>query len=417
MHPDLHRREDCRLCGAADFSKVIELAPTPPANELLGKDQLDEPQDTFPLDVYFCNGCRHVQLLDVVSAERLFRDYVYVSGTSPVFRKHFRDYAEQIAERYGLRRDSLVVDIGSNDGTLLAQFKELGFERVQGIDPATAIAAAATEAGIPTIAEFFTPSLADEIVATAGPAGLVVANNVFAHVDDLRSIVAGVRRLLVERGLFVLEVSYLKDVIEKTLFDTIYHEHLDYHTVGPLKAFLESNGLRVIDAYGVESHGGSLRLIAMKGGTPEDVQPSVDRMVAREQELGLYEASTYRAFQKKIDALGTELLVLLDEIKRRGQRIAAFGLPAKATTLMHQFKIDARYIDYVVDDNPLKQAKYSPGYKIPIVASDTLETETPDYVVVLAWNFADSIIRKLESYLRDGGKIIVPLPKLQVVES
>lgn len=416
MHPDLHRREDCRLCAARDLDKVIELAWTPPANELLAGDQLELTQDTFPLDVYFCNSCYHVQLLDVVNPERLFRNYVYVSGTSPVFRQHFRDYAERIAERYDISRQSLVVDIGSNDGTLLKCFKDLGFERIQGVDPAIEIAEEAARSGIPTIAEFFTPELADRLATRAGTAGLIVANNVFAHVDDLSTIMVGVQRLLSNRGLLVIEVSYLKDVIEKTLFDTIYHEHLDYHTLGPLKQFLESRGLRVVDAQAVASHGGSLRLVAMKNGEDEDVQPSVERMVEREAELGLFDAATFVAFQDKIDALGKQLLALLDEVKARGASIAAFGFPAKATTLMHQFGIDGRYLDYVVDDNPLKQSKYSPGFKIPIVSSAALEADPPAYVVVLAWNFADAIIEKLDWYLGTGGNIIVPLPSVRVVE-
>jgi SAM-dependent methyltransferase len=394
---------------------VIELAATPPANELLREDELRGTQDVFPLDVFFCRNCCHVQLLDVVSPERLFRNYVYVSGTSPVFRRHFREYAKEIIDRYGLTPDSLVVDVGSNDGTLLACFQELGIRRVQGIDPATAIAAAASVAGIPTIGEFFTPELADRIVATVGAADVVVANNVFAHVDDLQEAMEGVWRLLAPGGVLVIEVSYLKDVIEKTLFDTIYHEHLDYHTVGPLQAFLDARGLRTIDAQVVDSHGGSLRLVAMKDGKPEDVRPSVAAMIERERQAGLFEARTFKAFEAKINALGDKLVRLLDEIKSQGKRIAAFGFPAKATTLTHQFKIDGRYIDYVVDDNPLKQSLYSPGYKIPIVPSQKLTNDTPDVIIVLAWNFADSIIKKLDWFIEKGGKVIVPLPDLRVL--
>ena len=415
MQADLTTRTDCRLCRSENLEEVISLASTPPANELLAADQLDIRQDRFPLRLYFCHDCHHLQLLDVVSPERLFRHYVYVSGTSPVFRQHFRDYAASMVSQFALDSESFVLDIGSNDGTLLAAFKELGVSHLLGIDPASEIAAAANAAGIPTIAEFFTPELADEIRNEHGAAALVVANNVFAHVDDLASIADGVVRVLDDRGVFTIEVSYLKDVLEKTLFDTIYHEHLDYHAVGPLQQFLEARGLRVIDAEEIDTHGGSLRLTAMKNGQDGDVKPTVAAMIEREQQLGLYNVRTYVQFQEKIDRLGAELVELLSRAKTEGKSVAAFGLPAKATTLMHQFNIDGRFIDYVVDDNPLKQGMYSPGFKIPIVPSDHLRENPPDYVIVLAWNFADSIVGKLDWFLQQGGRIIVPLPTLRIV--
>jgi len=415
MHPDLHRRTECRLCGSGDLVKVIQLAPIPPANELLSAEELSITQDTFPLDVHFCNDCCHVQLLDVVDPERLYRNYVYVSGTSPVFRQHFRDYAAEIVTSYGLGRDSFVIDIGSNDGTLLGCFKELCIERIQGVDPAIAIAATASQAGVPTITEFFTPAVADKIVASTGKADVVVANNVFAHVDDLQSFAAGVARVLKDGGIFVIEVAYLKDLMEKTLFDTIYHEHLDYHTLAPLVRFLATHGLETIDARCVDTHGGSLRLVAKKGGGPEDVQPSVAELVEEEHRLGLFDPATYLAFNDKINALGDRFVTVLDEIKSSGKSIAGFGLPAKATTLMHQFRIDGRYIDYVVDDNPMKQSLYSPGYKIPIHSSTRLSSHTPDYILVLAWNFAESVIKRLDWFLDAGGKVIVPLPQLEIL--
>ena len=234
MPKDYKKRNDCRLCRSTKLEKVLTLAPTPPANELLSEGELDAGQEKFPLDLYFCNDCHHLQLLDIVSPERLFRNYVYVSGTSAVFRQHFRDYAEFVIENYSIAEGSLVVDIGSNDGVLLGYFQERGMQ-VQGVDPARAIAKSATDSGVDTIGEFFTPDIAARIVAGKGPASIVVANNVFAHIDNLHEILEGVSRLLDQAGLFVIEVSYLKDVLEKTLFDTIYHEHLDYHS--PLGIF------------------------------------------------------------------------------------------------------------------------------------------------------------------------------------
>ena len=414
MPVNYRKRDDCRQCGSTDLEKVLALAPTPPANELLREQQLAAEQEKFPLDLYFCNECHHLQLLDIVSPERLFRNYVYVSGTSAVFRQHFEDYAEWVIDTYGIAPGSLIVDIGSNDGVLLGYFKERGMS-VQGVDPAREIAESASAKGIDTIAEFFTPEIADQIVADKGRASVVVANNIFAHVDRPELILEGVARLMGPDCLFVVEVSYLKDVLEKTLFDTIYHEHLDYHSVGPLQRFFAANGFELVDVMAVPSHGGSLRAVAKRKGGAYPVQDSVEQFISQEDRLGLYRASTYRDFGKQINDLGKELRQVMTSIKSEGKRIVAFGLPAKATTLMYQFGIGPDYIDYVVDDSPLKQGLYSPGYGIPVVSGERLRTDKPDCIVILAWNFAEPIISKLDWYLSDGGTVIVPLPELKIV--
>jgi SAM-dependent methyltransferase len=409
-----HIRHDCRLCGSVNLEKVLELAPTPPANELLVKAEDAKSQERFPLDLYFCSDCYHMQLLNVVNPERLFGNYVYVSGTAPSFRKHFQDYAFSIVDEYNIARDSLIIDIGSNDGTLLSAFKDLGM-RVQGIDPARDIAANATANGIDTIAVFFTADIARQIREEKGPAKVVVANNVFAHIDDLHEIVNGIDILLDTNGIFSIEVSYLKDVIDKTLFDTIYHEHLDYHSVGPLQTFFDRNGFEIINVVSIPSHGGSIRVIAQKKGGQYKQNPSVQAFIDAEKESGLYVADTFRTFSNKINDLGTELHKLVSSIKSDGKSIVGYGLPAKATTLMHQFNIGPDTIDYVVDDSPLKQGLYSPGYGIRIVTSDELKSDMPDYIIILAWNFAEPIIKNIQWYLDAGGIIIVPLPKLKIV--
>lgn len=414
MMKTTHRvRRDCRLCRSTAVEKVLSLTPTPPANELLARPEDAATQDRFPLDLYFCDNCHHLQLLDIISPDRLFSNYVYLSGTSPVFRRHFQEYAARVIADYSIPMDSLVVDIGSNDGTLLAAFKEAGM-RVQGVDPARKIALSANAAGIDTIIDFFNTDIAQRIKRGKGPAKVIVANNVFAHIDDLEGILRGVDIVLAADGVLVIEVSYLKDVIEKTLFDTIYHEHLDYHAVGPLQGFFARNGFRMIDVVAVDSHGGSIRVAAQKLDAAQPERPSVAAFIAAEKSAGLYEASTYRAFAGKISRLGEELLSLISSIKEEGKSIAGFGLPAKATTLMHQFRIGPDAIDYVVDDNPLKQGLYSPGYGIPITDNGRLRTDTPDYLIILAWNFAKPIMDKLDWYLDGGGAIIVPLPTLTV---
>ena len=406
------RRDTCRLCGGGDLTLVLALTPTPPANAFVDKALKAQPQACFPLDVFFCETCKHVQLLDVVDPAKLFEKYVYVSGTSPSFVKHFDDYAAALTNRFSPDDGGLAVDIGSNDGTLLAAFQKRGL-RGLGIDPARDIAARATGAGVETIAEFFSFGLAEKIVNDRGPAAIVTANNVFAHADDLKGIVEGVRTMLAPGGVFAFEVSYLADVVADTLFDTIYHEHLAYHSVKPLETFFASQGMRLFAVERVASHGGSIRGLAGLADGPHQADGSVTTLVAQEREAGLDRAETFKAFAADIDGLGQQLKDLIKGIRADGKTIAGFGAPAKSTTLMYHFGIGAEDIDFIVDDSPLKQGLYSPGLHIPVLASEALYERRPDYLLILAWNFAQVIMDKHSAFLDGGGRFIVPLPELK----
>lgn len=392
----------------------MSLTPTPPANAFVAPEDRDKRQAVYPLDVFFCETCAHVQLLDVVDPAQLFEDYVYVSGTSPVFVRHFQDYARDVMARFRPPEGSLVVDIGSNDGTLLKFFKGAGLA-VLGIDPATQIAARATASGIETIPGFFTDDMARRIAAERGRASVVTANNVFAHMDDIAGALDGVRALLAPDGVFVFEVSYLADVVEKTLFDTIYHEHLDYHSVKPLRRFLATGGMELIEATRTDSHGGSLRCVARHAGDGRGPGPSVQALVAMEEEMGLDRARTFVRFADRIDKLGRELRSLLDRLKGEGSSIAGFGAPAKATTLMYHFGIGPETLDFIVDDSPLKQGLFSPGLHIPVLPTSALYQRKPGYALILAWNFAPAIMEKNAAFREAGGRFIVPLPDLELV--
>jgi SAM-dependent methyltransferase len=411
-----HRRATCRLCDSKQLEQVLALEPSPPANSFATREQLDVVQEKFPLDVAMCGQCGHVQLLDVVDPRLLFENYVYVSGTSPVFVDHFRRYAADVVERLDIKGGDTVVDIGSNDGTLLRFFQDAGC-RVLGIDPAKAIAKAASESGIETLAEFFTPALAKDIRSSRGAAKVITANNVFAHVDDLRGVLDGVCTFLSPDGVFVFEVSYLVDVYEKTLFDTIYHEHLSYHTVKPLEKFFAANGMQLIDVVRVPSHGGSLRGFAQLAGGGRRVQPSVQGLIAHESLLKLDHPATFKSFAASIDNLREELRMVLTRLKGEGKRIAGFGAPAKATTLLHHFKLGDGVLDFIVDDSPLKQGLFTPGHHIPVLSPAVLEERHPDYLVVLAWNFAQPIMASHSDYTAKGGQFIVPLPKVAMYGS
>lgn len=407
-------RDNCRLCGAVQLTQVLSLAPTPPANAFVSAAHKDVPQDGFPLNVFFCEQCGHVQLLDVIDPRVLFEHYVYVSGTSPVFVKHFKDYAQDILDRFAGETEGVVVDIGSNDGTLLRAFQQAG-RVVQGIDPAIEIAAAATEAGIPTRTGFFNLDMAERIRNEHGPAAIVTANNVLAHIDNLSDVLTGIRRLLADDGILAFEVSYLGDVIDKVLFDTIYHEHLDYHSVLALQPFLRAHELEIIDVVRVTSHGGSIRVIAQPKGAGRPVGASVAATIEVERRQGLDKAETFLQFGAQIDAVGHKLKSVLATFKSEGKHIAGFGAPAKATTLLYHFGIGPDTIDYIIDDSPLKQGLFTPGMHIPVVSSEALLQRRPDILVILAWNFASSIIERTAAFKAGGGQYVVPLPHVEVI--
>jgi hypothetical protein len=405
------RRQTCRLCDSGDLTSVLQLTPTPPANAFVDEVDLDAEQPVFPLELFFCETCHHVQLLDVVDPAHLFRNYVYVSGTSPSFVKHFEDYANALIERFKPAAGALVVDIGSNDGTLLRFFPE---QTVLGIDPATDIAKAASDAGIETWPEFLDQEVTARIKREKGPAAIVTANNVFAHADDLAGIADGVSALLDACGVFVFEVSYGLDVYEKTLFDTIYHEHLACHTVSPLIGFFKSRGMELFSVEHVEPQGGSIRCMVQQAGGANAPDGSVEAALMRERELGLDRAATWKAYASKIETRKIELNSLLVDLKSSGKAIAGFGAPAKATSLMYHFGIGPDVIDFIADDSPLKQGLYSPGLHIPVLSAAEIYERRPDYVVILAWNFAEPIMKAHAAFQEQGGKFIVPLPHLEV---
>jgi SAM-dependent methyltransferase len=414
--PGMQVKDACRLCRSKDLLFRFALTPTPPANEFLPAPPADGAQDHFPLDVYQCGDCGHVQLIHCVDPERLFRNYVYVSGTSQVFVNHFAEYAREVISYVPLAPGNRVLDIGANDGTLLSFFQKAGMG-VLGIDPARKIAEEATRRGIPTWPEFFTSQLAERIRREFGAFQVVTANNMFAHADGLPDILDGIAGLLDPKGIFVFEVSYLLDVIERNLFDTIYHEHLSYHSVKPLVSFMKRHGLELVRVQRVDSHGGSIRCYAAPRTGGRAIDSSVAQLIAQEEKAGLYDAATYTAYLDRINRLGAELRELIVRLRKEGSRVAGFGAPAKATTLMYQFGLGAKDLDFIIDDSPLKQGLYSPGRFVPVLDSSVLAdaARRPDYLVILAWNFAEPIIKKNKSYQEAGGRFIVPIPKIQIV--
>jgi SAM-dependent methyltransferase len=406
-------RTTCRLCGSADVDVALPLAATPPADAYVPAAKTTEVQERFGLDLYLCRACGHAQLLDVVDPKVLFSDYLYVTTSSPGLVEHFRKYADAVFGYAGSPAGGLVVDIGSNDGTLLGFFRDKGM-RVLGVDAADNVARRATASGIETVSGFFTVELGSTLRRARGAAALVTANNVFAHADDLGDVADGVRALLADDGLFVFEVSYLRDLVQGKVFDYIYHEHLCYHSVRPLQQFLAAHGLHLVEVERIATKGGSLRCFAQPAGGPRAVSPSVARLIAEEDELGLQRLQTFKQLDAEISVEKSHLQALLGELRAAGKTVAGYGASATVTTLLYQFDLGSS-IDFIVDDNVARQGLFSPGLHIPVLAPAVLYERKPDYVVILAWRFADLVVKQHQRYLDQGGRFIVPLPALRIL--
>ena len=402
----------CRSCGHDDLTRVLDLGRLPLANALLLTEQLQEPEDRFPLELFFCPQCALVQIGETVPPDRLFYDYAYASSFSDSMVEHARLLVEALIGSRGLGPASLVVEIASNDGYLLQFYKARGI-RVLGIEPAANIAALATVKDIPTLTEFFDEELAHRLAAQGRRADVIHAHNVFAHVPDPNRFVAGIAALLERSGVAIIEAPYVRDLIDKLEFDTIYHEHFSYYSVSAVAGLCARHGLVIADVEHVPIHGGSLRLFITHAGEPTS-QRVVD-FLSGEKSAGLLAFDYYRDFGRQVAALKEELLAVLWRLKGERRSIAAYGASAKGSTLMNAFGIDGRLIDFVVDRSSLKQGRFTPGNRLPILPPEALLERRPDYVLLLTWNFATEILTQQREFRRLGGKFIVPVPEVKVV--
>jgi SAM-dependent methyltransferase len=394
--------------------RFLDLGDSPLANRFLRAEQREEAEPSFPLDVYFCADCTQVQLGEVVPPEILFRDYIYVTGTSATMPLHFGAMASQVITRFfGGVNKPFVVEAGSNDGTLLAAFQGQG-ARALGIEPATNIAKLARARGVDTINEFFSEETATQVQREHGNAEVIVGCNVFAHVDDLSGFVRGVKALLAPGGVFVVEVPYLFDLLDKLEFDTIYHEHLSYFSVTALDHLFTKHGLSLFDVEYYPIHGGTIRCYVQHQGGPHQ-EGARSTYLQQEEARGVRRESMYLDFAAKVLALRGALVGLLRSLKEKGHSLAGYGSPAKGNTLLNYMKIDGALLDFLVDKNPMKHGLFSPGVKLPVLSAEELLARRPDYTLILAWNFADEIISQQQAYLRAGGRFIIPLPSPKVI--
>jgi SAM-dependent methyltransferase len=402
----------CRVCNFPEIESVLSLGNTPLADALRREEQLALPESTFPLNVAFCPRCSLVQLLETVPPEVLFcQDYPYYSSFSPALLKHSRDNALNLIQKRGLNSQSLVVELASNDGYLLKNFVEYNIP-VLGIDPAEGPARAAQTAGVPTLATFFDQTLATKLAADDKLADVIIANNVLAHVADLHGFVEGIRILLKEDGVAVIEMPYVKDLIDHCEFDTIYHEHLCYFSVAALNYLFRKHSLFLNDVEHLSIHGGSLRIYVEK---QESTSARVKEMLRTERSEKVDQIYYYRDFAIRVQTIRSGLRTLLQRLKNDGARIAAYGAAAKGSTLINYSGIGREFLDFVVDRNTHKHGMYMPGQRIPVMPPGALLDRRPDYVLLLTWNFADEILEQQKEYRLGGGHFIIPIPNPQVL--
>lgn len=402
----------CRACGGANRMEILAFGDMPLSDGLLTERQLrDRVEKKFPLTLLFCPDCSLVQIRETVDPSILFgSDYPYFSSYSESWLRHCRENAHELIATRGLGASSLVIELASNDGYMLRNFVEAGVP-VLGIDPAPGPAAAARQAGIAVLEAFFTKELADHLVAEGRRADVVIANNVLAHVADLSGFVEGIGAVLKDEGVAVIECPYVRDLIEHCEFDTIYHEHLCYFSVTAVARLFAAHGLTLADVRRLPTHGGSLRLFVTRD-TPQSAAGR--RLLDEERQLGLDRPQYYLDFAARVRGVQHELHGLLRSLKRDGKRIAGYAAAAKGAILLNATGIDGSLLDYVVDRNEFKHGKFMPGVHIPIYDTARLTEVPPDYLLVLAWNLKDEVIRQQQAYRAGGGKFIVPIPRPQV---
>jgi SAM-dependent methyltransferase len=411
---NLSKRDGCRLCNSKDVDLIYKMPECPPVDNfrLVGDTEISFPK--FPMDLYMCRTCGHAQLLDIVDPKILYGNYIYTSSSSTDLDRHFSSFAETVTNFFGLHRGCKVLDIGSNDGLLLSKFKSIGLD-VVGIDPSIYVSQLAAEKGIDTTVAFFDKQSAGILYAKFGSFELVTANNVFSHADNLKEFAESVFNILSDEGGFVFEVSYLKDLVENLVIDYVYHEHLCHHSIKPLKYFLSECGLRLINVERINTKGGSIRCYAVKLTSRKSAYAIVDKMISEEESAGLYEVSTYQSLQKKMESVSIHLRSILDTIVAEGGTIATYGASATCTVLNSLLKIN-HHVSLIIDDNILRQNRLSPGFMIPVLTSDALIKHRPTCVVISAWRFAEEIINSNQKYLADGGRFIIPLPEVNLID-
>ena len=398
----------CRSCNKEEFLEFISLNRQPPANAFLKESDFDK-EVLYPLDVTCCRNCLLVQLTDesYIPRDKLFLDYAYASSISGGLRNHFTELADKIKSEFNPK---IVVDIGSNDGILLKPLLELGCKAI-GVEPAGNLAEQANNNGLATICSYFDEDTVNKIISDNGKADIVVASNVFAHLDEYHDIIENVKRMLSENGTYIVEVQYFADMIRDMTFDNIYHEHVLYYTIHSMINLFDKHNMTVYNVEKIPTHGGSIRAYISEGKSP---QQSVNNLIREEKENGIDNLQTLENFNKKLQSNIEQIRELFVKLKKDDKRIFGYGAPAKSSTMINSIGLDNSNIELIIEDSPLKQGLFTPGSHIPITSPDILEKEIPDYLMIFAWNYSDEIIKKVEDKYQKLNYII-PMPELRVI--
>ncbi len=405
---------DCRLCGSAELLSVVDLGATPPCERFLTAAQLDEPEITYPLHLRVCTSCWLAQIPPLITPEETFTEYAYFSSYSTSWVEHARRFVRGAIDRLGLTGDSFVVEVASNDGYLLRHVVDAGI-RCLGVEPSANVGQAAKDAGVPTLTEFLTPETGAAVRAAHGPADLVVANNVYAHIPDVIGFTRGLRALVADDGWVSIEVQHLLTLMEHDQYDTIYHEHFQYYTVGSAQRALAGGGLTLVDVETLPTHGGSIRLWARPAEAAGEPGPRVAELLDREKTAGLFDPSGYAEFAARVARVRRELLAFLIGAAEQGRTVAGYGAPGKGNTLLNHCGVRPDLLAYTVDRNPYKHGRFTPGTRIPILPPERLAADRPDYVLVLPWNLREELTAQLSYVGEWGGRLVFPIPRLEIV--
>jgi 2-polyprenyl-3-methyl-5-hydroxy-6-metoxy-1,4-benzoquinol methylase len=406
----------CRFCGQKLSVSFADLGMSPPSNAYLTADQLGQMEKFYPLHAWVCDACKLVQLEEFESPEQIFSDYAYFSSFSDSWLAHARKYVDLMCTRFRIDRNSQVIEIASNDGYLLQYFQQQGVS-VLGIEPAVNVAKVAKEKhGIESVTEFFGVGCAKKLLAKGGKPNLILGNNVLAHVPDINDFVAGMKLLLPPAGIITMEFPHLLRLMQENQFDTIYHEHFSYLSFLTVEKIFARHGLRLFDVESLPTHGGSIRIFACHESDPRESSPNVAAMRSLERSQRLEEITTYRAFDDQVKKTKRLFLEFLVKAKSAGKAIAAYGAAAKGNTLLNYCGIRGDFIDYVVDRSPHKQGKFLPGTHIPIYSPEKVAETRPDYLLILPWNIKDEVTSQMNEIRRWGGRFVVAIPKVQVLD-
>jgi D-mycarose 3-C-methyltransferase len=406
--------KECRICSSENLHLILNLGKQPPANSLITSSEVSLSELKFPLRLFWCSDCFLVQLLDIVNKEYLFKHYFYMTSASAPIVEHFRKYAEDIFKEFLKDQDnSFVVEIGSNDGSLLSEFKKLG-SSIMGIEPASNLAKLANDSGILTVNDFFSSDLIKNIPQSKN-ASIVVANNVIGHIENLHDLMKGIKILIGEKGIFIFEVPYLVDLIKKLEFDTIYHEHLSYFSILPLLHLMKTFGLEIFDIREQSVHGGTLRIFVSKKNN-FTIKNSVQKFIQLENNLELNKIEIYEKFSKQVKDLKHKILNSLKDLKKENKSIFGYGASAKGNVLLNYCNVDTDILDYIIDTTPIKQGKFTPGTHIPIVSPEKISDKGDgDVALLLAWNYESQILDKEKNFRSKGGKFLVPIPSPKLI--